>query len=218
MPRRQTADTAGMVFHTMNRSARKLRLFDHVNDYQAFRLTMSDAIARAPIQLYAYCIMPNHFHLVCSPLKDGQLSQFMRLLTLTHSKRWHAARGTTGTGCVYQGRFRSFPVQSDEHFLTVCRYVERNPLRAGLVNRAEDWRWSSLSDRCRNCHTIGLSEWPVPVPENWTGLVNDVEASAEAVRLSIRRGRPFGDERWVAAAIARLGLQASIGAIGRPWL
>jgi len=217
MPRRQTADTAGMVFHAMNRGARKLRLFEHDSDYRAFRETISDVITRAPVHLYAYCIMPNHFHLVCSPRKDGQLSQFMRLLTLTHSKRWHAARGTTGTGCVYQGRFRSFPVQSDNHFLTICRYVERNPLRAGLVKRAEDWRWSSLSDRCKECHSIKFADWPTPTPGNWIDVVNDVEAHAEAVRTSIRRGRPFGDERWVAAAAARLGLQGSVGAIGRPW-
>ena len=70
-------------------------------------------------------------------------------LTLTHTQRWHAHHHTTGTGHLYQGRFKSFPVQSDEHFLTVCRYVERNALRANLVKRAEDWLWNSLWHRQR---------------------------------------------------------------------
>ena len=217
MPRRQIAATAGIIFHVINRGVRKLKLFDHDADYRAFLVTLSESLARFPVHMYAYCLMPNHFHLVCSPSQDGQLSDFMRLLTLTHSKRWHAARGTTGTGCVYQGRFRSFPVQPDHHFLTVCRYVERNPMRAGLVKRAEDWRWSSLSQRCKNCQSIELTEWPVPAPPNWMAVVNDVENGAEAVRTSIRRGRPFGDDNWVSTAAARLGLQPSVGAIGRPW-
>jgi hypothetical protein len=88
------------------------------------------------MRLLAYCLMPNHFHLLVWPRADGDLSQFLRWLTVTHTQRWHAHHRTAGTGHLYQGRFKSFPVQSDEHFLTVCRYVERNALRANLVGRA----------------------------------------------------------------------------------
>ena len=94
--------------------------------------------------------MPNHFHLVVEPTVDGQLSVFMQLLLGTHALRWNVFRKRSGQGAVYQGRFKAFPVQDDRHFLTVCRYVERNPVRAGLVSRPESWAWSSFS---RNCVT-----------------------------------------------------------------
>ena len=94
--------------------------------------------------LLAYCMMPDHWHLVVSPRKDGELSHYLRWLSVTHTQRWHARRGSAGTGPLYQGRFKSFPVQKDKHFLLVCRYVERNPVRAGLSTKAAGWRWSAL--------------------------------------------------------------------------
>ena len=81
--------------------------------------------------------MPNHWHFVLWPQGDGDLSEFMRWLTVTHTQRWHAAHHTAGTGPLYQGRFKSFPIQADDHLLTVLRYVERNALRANLVERAD---------------------------------------------------------------------------------
>src|SRR6266850_1096513 len=96
------------------------------------------------MRVLAYCVMPNHWHLVLWPRADGDFSHYVGWLTLTHTQRWHAYQHTVGTGHLYQGRFKSFPVQTDEHVLTVCRYVERNPVRAGLVPQAEHWRWGSL--------------------------------------------------------------------------
>jgi putative transposase len=181
----------------MNRGVWRAQLFRHNGDYRDFRSLLSATLERVPIRLFAYCIMPNHFHLVMTPSTDSQLSDFMRLLTLVHSKRWHAARGTTGTGCVYQGRFRAFAVQADHHFLTVCRYVERNPLRAGLVQRAEDWPWSSLADRCRNFTDVPLSDWPILPPSEWLEMVNGSEPDIDAIRASIARSRPFGSQAWI---------------------
>src|SRR5690349_16171191 len=117
----------------------------------------------------AYCVMPNHWHLVLWPRRDEDLSRFMAWVTLTHTQRWHAYRQSAGNGHVYQGRFKSFPVQADEHFLTVCRYVERNALRAKLVDRAEGWRWSSVGRReqGRALATVWLTDWPVARPRRW---------------------------------------------------
>jgi putative transposase len=195
---------------------RRLQLFHHDGDYRAFLSVMVETLAREPIRLYTYCLMPNHFHLVCSPQEDGQLSGFMRLMTLTHSKRWHAARGTTGTGCVYQGRFKAFPIQADSHFLTVCRYVERNPLRARLVRRAEDWPFSSLADKCKNSNIVPLCPWPILQPSEWVTLVNQVEPELEGVRRSVARSLPFGGLRWTIETADRLGLTPALGGIGRP--
>src|SRR5580698_2892446 len=115
--------------------------------------------------------MPNHWHMFVWPRKDGELSEYLRWVTVTHTQRWHAHHHTAGTGPLYQGRFKSFPVQSNEHLLTVCRYVERNALRANLVARAEDWRWSSLWRR--QCGDASLlAEWPVPRSRSWVSFVN----------------------------------------------
>jgi putative transposase len=185
----------------MNRAVWRARLFDQAGDYRLFRSLLVATLERVPIKLFAYCIMPNHFHLVGAGSLEGQLSDYMRLLTLVHSKKWHAARGTTGTGSVYQGRFRAFPVQSDTHFLTVCRYVERNALRAGMVRRAEDWPWGSLADRCKNCTDLPLSPWPILQPADWLSRVNGSEPELHAVRTAIFRSRPFGSPAWVERSV-----------------
>ncbi len=96
------------------------------------------------MRLLAFCVLPNHWHSVLWPREDGDLSDYMGWLTNTHPRRWHLAHGTVGTGALYEGRFKSYPILEDEHFFTVCRYVERNALRANLVTSPEQWRWSSL--------------------------------------------------------------------------
>ena len=116
-------------------------LFEKHEDYVAFEKVLDEAYAKTPMRVISYCLMPNHWHLVLWPTRDGQTSRYMQWLTTTHMRRWHAHRGTRGTGPVYQGRFKSFPIQEDRHFLIVCRYVERNALRANLVEHAEDWPW-----------------------------------------------------------------------------
>ena len=197
MPRRP-AWTGTHVFHVMNRAARRLRLFDEDRDYQLFLICLSYGLDEVPVRLLAYCVMPNHFHLVVWPTESGQLGRFMQSVTATHSQRWHRARGSVGTGCVYQGRYRAVPVQQDEHFLKACRYVERNALRAKLVRRAEDWPWSSLSQRCRNSSAPLLTPWPIPQPANWLALMNESEPDrdVDAVRLATERGVGFGSEAW----------------------
>lgn len=149
MPRRRRVATGGYVFHVLNRATARERIFETDGDYVAFERVMVETLERVPVRLLSYCLMPNHWHLVLWPKRgaDNDLSEFMRLLTVTHTQRWHSAHGTAGTGPLYQGRFKSFPIQGDEHFLTVCRYVERNALRANIVDLAEMWQWSSLWHR-----------------------------------------------------------------------
>jgi putative transposase len=154
------------------------------------------------------------------PREDGELSEVMRWLTVTHRQRWHAHYHTSGTGPVYQGRFKSFPVQSDEHFITLARHVERNALRAKLVERAQDWRWSSIWRRCQRDKSLSgiLSDWPIVRPSDWTRRVNRALTSneLEAVRSSVRRGRPFGDETWTKITAKQLGLESTLRPRGRP--
>jgi len=131
----------------LNRAAGRATLFDKLADYAAFEKVVRQAWERSAMRLLSYLVMPNHWHFVVWPRKDGELSTWAQWLTVTHVRRWHAHHHSAGTGPVYQGRFKSFPVQEDDHYFTVCRYVERNPLRANRVARAEHWRWSSLWHR-----------------------------------------------------------------------
>lgn len=217
MPSRKRAGSADVIFHVLNRGVRRLRLFDRPGDYRAFLNVFGEAQERTPIRCLSYCVMPNHFHLALWPKTDTELSEFMRWLTATHSKRWHAWRKTTGTGHVYQGRYKAIPVSPDTHFLRLCRYIERNALRAGLVARAEEWRWSSLAQRAGRPASVSLSEWPVTRPPDWMELVQlDVRDETNEMREAITRGSPYGPEDWRAQLARRLNLSASLAPVGRP--
>jgi putative transposase len=214
-----------MIYHVVNRANSRRRLFYTDKDYLAFLQVLLEAHRRFPgVQILALCVMPNHWHLVLLPGEDGELSRFMRWLTQTHTQRWRHAKHTVGYGALYQGRYKSFVVQADDHFLILCRYVERNALRAKLVTRAEAWRWGSAWIRR---HGGGgaelnamLSEWPVDRPSHWTKLLNepqdDKAPEAVSVRTSIERNRPLGTPRWVESTARQLGLTHTLRAPGRP--
>src|SRR5438128_5533372 len=185
MGRSLRASAGGMIYHVLNRANARRPFFDSAAEFAAFEEVLSEAQQAHSVPVLAFCIMPNHWHLVLAPVKDGDLSRFTAWLTRTHTQRWHVQHGSRGSGHLYQGRFKSFPVQEDEHFLTVCRYVERNALRAGLVQRAEDWRWSSL---WRHEHGDAkarslLGQWPVPRPRRWADWVNEVQTEGELAAL-----------------------------------
>ena len=145
MPRRARSIKGGLVYHILNRANARMTIFEKEADYAAFERVLEEAYAREPLRILGYCVMPNHWHMVVWPKRgaDRQVSEFCRWLTVTHTQRWHAHHHTSGTGHLYQGRFKSFPVESDDHLYTVLRYVERNSVRANLVEKAEAWRWSS---------------------------------------------------------------------------
>ncbi|MGZ3300478.1 MAG: transposase [Isosphaeraceae bacterium] len=220
MGRPKRADDGGLLYHVLNRANAQMTIFEHDGDYEAFEQVLEEAVARTGTRLLAYCVMPNHWHLIVWPRQDGELSRFVGWLTLTHTQRWHAQRHTRGSGHVYQGRFKSFPVQGNEHFLTASRYVERNALRANLVERAEDWRWCSLYRRVRSKAggASWLSAWPLERPRRWVKLVNTAQRETElaALRRSVQRGCPFGEALWSDQMVRRLGLEMTIRPHGRP--
>ena len=154
--------------------------------------------------------MPNHWHLLLWPRTDGELSEVMRWITVTHTQRWHAHRHSSGTGPVYQGRFKSFPVQTDEHFLTVARYVERNALRAKLVERAENWKWSSICRIARRDakHADFLSPWP-----RWNDRKTGLNGSTS--RIEPRSWMTYDRVRSEAAlSVAKIGRSTSRSNLG----
>jgi putative transposase len=206
--------SADVVYHVLNRANARRTLFEDDGDYAAFERVLAQACERVSMRLLAYCVMPNHWHLVVWPRRDGELSRFMNWLTLTHTQRWHQHRHTVGDGHVYQGRFKSFPVETSEYLLTVCRYVERNPVRAGLVERAEQWRGSSAGTR----GSVPVHTWPMERPADWLDWVNEGEPTEQlsAVRKSVTKGQPFGSALWVEQMVTQWNLGATLRARGRP--
>ena len=211
----------GLVYHVLNRRVMRLPIFEKGEDYLAFERVLAESLERpeAP-RLLAYCLMPNHWHLVVRAGRQTNLSTWMQWTTVTHTHRWHAHYDTIGEGPLYQGRFKSFPVQTDEHFLTVCRYVEANAQRAKLVSRAEQWRWASPWVRRHRDSVLSqlLTAWPVERPRNWLAELNRPlsDPAQQAMRRSVARGVPLGGERWRTQVASRLGLERTLRPRGRP--
>jgi|SRR6185436_15136537 len=199
MGRPARAAAGNVIYHVLNRANARRTMFEKPGDFAAFEQVIGEAQVRESMRILAYCLMPNHWHLVLWPSDDWALTRFVAWVTLTHTQRWHAHRRSAGTGHLYQGRFKAFPVQEDDHFLTVCRYVERNPLRAGLVAHAEDWRWSSLWRRTHgNGGRSWLAAWPMERSSSWLDWVNQpqTEAELEDLRESVQRSHPYGTRSW----------------------
>ncbi len=216
MARTARASKGGICYHVINRGNARATVYHNESDYHSFIALMKKSNARLPLRILAFCLMPNHFHLVLWPCNDGDLSRWMHWLLTSHVRRYHRVRGTSGR--VWQGRFKAFPIQADRHLLTVMRYVERNPVRANLVKRASDWRWSSISGGQELRWGEILTESPVAKPQNWEQLVgtplNDSEL--RALRRCGHRNAPYGDSAWANETARNLGLESSLRRVGRP--
>jgi len=197
-----------------------MQLFSKESDYAAFESLLEETLRSRPMRICAYALMPNHWHLVLWPERDGELAAFMQQLTTKHVRRWQLHRRKVGYGHVYQGRYKSFPVEHEEYFYQLVRYVERNALRAGFVDRAEAWQWSSLWRRHSGTQDQKqvLGDWPVDYPQDWAELVNQpqTEREVDAIRRCVARGQPYGRPDWVCQTAKKLGLESSLRAPHRP--
>ena len=212
MPRTARAAVAGAVYHVLSRGNARATVFHDAIDYEAFVALVRSAIEHVPTDVLAFCLMPNHFHLVVRPHADRALGVWMQRLLTAHVKRHRCRYGTIGR--IWQGRFKAFPIQRDDHLLTVLRYVERNPVRAGLVLLAAEWPWSSLRVRAADSW---LADSPVSLGADWETFVDRplTAGELEAVRRSSQRERPFGDPRWVEQTADQLELRSTLRNPGR---
>ncbi|MGE3822171.1 MAG: transposase [Isosphaeraceae bacterium] len=219
MPRTARASVGGLIYHALNRGNRESTVFHRPADYDAFVEALHESNRRIPMDLFGYCVMPNHFHLVLRPRADGDLGRWMRGLLTTHALRHHRQHKTSGH--VWQGRYKAFPVQEDEHLATVLRYVERNPSRAELVARAEHWKWSSLAAWISGDASLYRGE-PSPRERDrgvsWVERVNAPLSAVDLQRLreSVARERPFGSDDWTRRTAEALGLESTLRPRGRP--
>ena len=191
MPRAARGLADNSVYHVLNRGNAKQTVFFNAGDYDAFLRTLRTAKKRYPLRLLAYCLMPNHFHLVVQPVYGRNLSNCMHMLLTSHARRHHNQRGTNGH--VWQGRYKSFLIKEDSHLLMVMRYVERNPVRAGLVANATDWPWSSHRESTGTKARHLLDDGPIDLPRGWASYVDMplMESELAHLRRSVRRQLPY---------------------------
>jgi putative transposase len=219
MPRLHRHLQAGEICHIMNRGGARQTIFHKPEDYEAFIRILREGMILEPLSILEYCLMPNHWHFVVQLEYGEQASNFFKWVTMTHAARYHAHYGTVGTGHLYQSRFKAFPVETETYLLRLFRYVVRNPRRANLVARAEQWRWSGLWDYAHDTNIgVPLAPWPIPRPANWLEYVDQpqTDAEVEAIRRSIQRNSPLGEDAWVKQTAKRLGLESTLRSPGRP--
>ena len=189
----------------MNRGNTRREIFRKEADYEAFERVLAEGLEHYRCQILSYQLMPNHWHFVLQPTEDGGMSNFLRWVTLTHTQRCHAHYGSSGQGHVYQGRFKSFPIQDDEHCFVASRYVERTALHPSFVDQAED-------------SPELLFRWPLPRLPNWVSRVNEPLSDRElaSIRWSVKRGSSYGKEDWGESIDRRLNPESTLRPRGRP--
>jgi putative transposase len=193
MPRPLRKCPDGLAHHVLNRGNKRARVFLQPEDYEGFIHAMSAAAEATAMRILTYCLMPNHFHLVLWPIHGSDLSAYMQKLMNAHIRDLLRRHEASGTGHIYQGRFKNLPIQTDRHLLAVCRYVEANPFRAHLVDRAEQWPWSRLQRTTTANGQDFLAPWPVVRPSDWLARVNrqDGQSLLARIRRSVNRGTPL---------------------------
>lgn len=220
MPRQARVSVADVIYHVINRANGRQQIFNTEKDYQHFESLLEEAKELTDMRILAYCIMPNHWHLVLYPRTDTNLGEFMSWLTTTHVRQYRTQTQTIGYGHLYQDRYKSFPIETNEYCSTLIRYVEQNPLRAKLVTHAEDWQWSSLwrrekgSDKQKKL----LAPLPIDLPVNYLQSVDDILTPEKlvAIRYSVNKGKPYGTDTWSDTMVNRFDLIHTLRGVGRP--
>jgi len=220
MPRVARVDVGDTIYHVINRAVGRFRIFDSEADYAFFHTILEEAVTRFDMRILSYVLMPNHWHLQLYPKRDGDLGLFMHWLTNAHTRRVHSKTQTIGTGPLYQGRYKSFIIQDDTHVLTVLKYIERNPARARLSHRAEDWRWGSAWTRIHGSEQEKklLAPLPIELPTSYVEWINTPELPEhlKLLRTSVNKGAPFGQQTWVDTMVGTYNLSSTLKGVGRP--
>jgi putative transposase len=224
MPRPLRPIDDGLIYHVINRGNNRQSVFHKPEDFQAFLRALAELKERLPFELYGYCLLNNHFHLLLRPT-GATISRIVQSLLVSHTQRYH--KHYRSGGHVWQGRFKSPVIQNDEHLLNLLRYIEANPLRAKLVKRADEYPWSSYP-----AHGLGqsdelldrvlvyeeLSPYPAVRQRKWAEKVHAPPAAATLaeIRRSTATGLPYGSPQWVARLAKKLDLDLTIRPRGRP--
>lgn len=220
MPRISRIAVGEEVYHVINRANGRLQIFNTTEDYQLFEQLLLDTKELVDMRILAYTIMPNHWHLVLHPKNDGDMTTFMQRLSNTHTRKVHSLTKTNGSGHLYQGRYKSFLVETNDYLLALIKYVERNPVRAKLVKKCEDWKWGSAYRRISGTTKENnlVDAIPADVPNNYSRWINTIEDEKviQSIRSSVIKSTPYGGEKWIEKMVATHKLQATLRSPGRP--
>ena len=220
MPRINRGALERGFFHVLNRGNHRQQLFAKAEEYGAFLELLAHSSEHLPVKLWGYCLMPNHWHLVVEVERMEDLSKWVHGVCNRHVRKHHQQNPRQGGGHIYQGRYKSFPIEDEIYLYTVLRYVEANPLRARLVTRAEDWAWSSLSkkpifDGLIEIARPKLATWKRDA--HWLEEVNLGQSAEQlhTMRTCVLRGQPLGSESWL-NTLTQGDLASTIRPRGRP--
>jgi putative transposase len=195
----------GYPHHVTQRGNHRERTFFEDDDYELYKSLLSEAARKAATEVWCYCLMPNHVHMIVVPSDEDGLRKTFGDAHRRYTGYINARMRTTGH--LWQGRFGSV-VMDEEHLAHAVRYVSMNPVRAALVERAEDWRWSSVAS-----HLVGKDDNLVkvsPVLERYGDFAaflaqEDAPEAFRTLRQSETTGRPLGSEAWMNKVSAMLG-------------
>ncbi len=219
MPRNARIDVGGEVYHVINRANGRMEIFSEPEDYELFEKLLLETKELLGMRILAYTLMPNHWHLVLYPRNDGDMGTFMHRLSNAHTRKVHAKTLTNGSGHLYQGRYKSFLVEDDRYLLALIKYVERNPVRAKLIAKCEDWQWGSAWKRVNGTKEEKklLDPSPTPFPSGYKSWINtpDKEDDLSMIRTSIQKGSPFGRGKWVDEMVVKFHLESTLHKPGR---
>jgi putative transposase len=219
MPRIPRVDKSSLYYHVINRASARLTLFSDKKEYGLFESVLVEAQKKFEMRIISYICMPNHFHMILFPERDGDISKFMYWFTMTLTARWHAIHKTTGSGHIFQGRYKSFLIEPSQ-LLKVVRYIERNALRASLIKNAEGWKYSSLYRRLKGSKKQKSFLYAPKgfFPKDYLSFVQEPLTlnEMESIRNSVNRGTPFGSKSWQEKMVDKFKLQASVRKRGRP--
>ncbi|MEA3373028.1 MAG: transposase [Campylobacterota bacterium] len=215
MPRIARGETAGGIYHIINRGNMRMQVFDDADDYEYFFNLLQKGMKRESIELHAYCLMPNHFHLLLVPKHEGSLSRLMQWVMTSHVRYYHKKNKTSGH--IWQGRYKSFIVEQESYYLALIRYIEANALRAKLVNKAEEWAYGSLMERVHANRKL-LHEPYLELDNDWPRYVNEPiqQYELKKIRNSVNRQAPLGEEHWQQGIAIQYGLLSTLRERGRP--
>jgi putative transposase len=216
MPRVARCLVDGAIYHILNRGNAKQEIYFDDQDYSHFLESTIQSKRQYNITVYAYCLMPNHYHFIVQAEVSSHIGQWIQLIMNKYNAYFR--KKYKSIGHIWQNRFKNFIIQNEDHLTVVMRYVERNPVEAGLTMSSFAWRWSSHQERHLNSKLSLCDQKNIPLPKDWTDYVDTPLHAMEQQKLkrSMKRQTPFGDDIWIEKICDELGMVNTLRSVGRP--
>jgi putative transposase len=206
MSRRDRIVVPGLPHHCTHRGNHRNETFREADDYQIYLRLLWKYVQRYALRIWAYCLMPNHVHLIAVPRDETSLSATIQCVDGTYAMLFNGLYDSTGH--LWEGRFYS-SVMDDAYLWNAVRYVERNPIRAGLIARAENYRWSSAAAHCglRSDRLLSNDLPFLGLVEDWSAwlAVPNLREHDDLIRQHTESGYPCGSDEFITQLEHKLG-------------